>query len=137
MPEKYYLDTSIWIDYYENRSDNFRPLGDWAHKLLSLIDCNKDVLLISSLLMEELELHFSQKEVCSMLEPYKEIMTTIKVNQNQLAEARQKAKERDIPKADALHAIIARDNNAILITRDHHFEKLIDITRSCKPEELI
>ena len=37
MVEKYYLDTCIWRDYFENRSDKFRPLGDWAFSLIKLI----------------------------------------------------------------------------------------------------
>ena len=34
---KYYLDTSIWRDYYENRSDKFRPWGEWALILINKI----------------------------------------------------------------------------------------------------
>lgn len=33
--------------------------------------------------------------------------------------------------ADALHVILARDNNAILVTRDEHFIDLTVITRIC------
>jgi predicted nucleic acid-binding protein len=39
--------------------------------------------------------------------------------------------------ADILHAIIARDNEAILITRDRHFEELTWIVSVQKPEEVI
>jgi len=36
-----------------------------------------------------------------------------------------------------LHSILARDNQAVLITRDKHFLKLLDICIIKKPEELI
>jgi len=29
-----YLDTNIYMDYFENRSDGLRPLGDFAFNLL-------------------------------------------------------------------------------------------------------
>jgi hypothetical protein len=35
--QRYYLDTCIWVDYLENRQDRFRPLGDWALRLIKQI----------------------------------------------------------------------------------------------------
>ena len=55
----------------------------------------------------------------------------------QREEAKKIAKERDVPAGDALHAIVARDNDLILVTRDRHFRKLEDISKHYKPEELI
>jgi predicted nucleic acid-binding protein len=137
MPEKYYLDTSIWIDYYENRSDNLRPLGDWAHRLLSLIEAKGNRIVASDLLIEELQVRFSEEEAKNILVSYRNIIINVEFTSSQLAEAGRIARERDVPTADALHAILARDNGAVLIARDHHFEKLFDITRPYKPEELI
>ena len=45
--------------------------------------------------------------------------------------------QRSIPKGDALHAILARDNNALLISRDKDFQKLKDIVKVYAPEEVI
>ena len=42
-----------------------------------------------------------------------------------------------MPRKDALHAIIARDNNLQLIATDPHFEKLKDITTAKKPQDFI
>ena len=47
------------------------------------------------------------------------------------------ASQKNIPKKDILHALIARDNNAIMIATDKHFEKLIDIVEVKKPKELL
>lgn len=137
MVDKYYLDTSIYIDYYENRVDRFRPLGDWAHRLLALIEAKNAVLLISDLLISELESHLSKEQVKELLETYDGVIKKVKFIDKQLKEAREIANKRKIPLGDALHAIIARDNKALLVTRDHHFEELADITLSKKPEDLI
>ena len=52
-------------------------------------------------------------------------------------EAKKIAKERNLPSGDALHSIIARDNDLILVTRDNHFKELTDISKYYKPEEII
>lgn len=128
MTQKYYLDTSIYIDYYEDRKDKFRPLGDWAHRLLALIESNNDVLLVSDFLIEELESHFSKKKVDDLLNTYKGIIKRVEFTEKQFKEAKNIVNKKKVPVGDALHAIIARDNKAILVTRDHHFEELTDIS---------
>ena len=137
MVKRYYLDASIYIDYYEDRKDRFRPLGEWAHRLLYNIEQEKSLLFISDLLMEELEKYFSQERADLLLNTYASVIKKIKFNNKQLKEARKLARKRKVPLEDALHAIIARDNKAILVTRDKHFEKLLDITIPRKPEDLI
>ena len=59
------------------------------------------------------------------------------MNKQQFQEATKLKKERNLPFGDCLHAIIARDNEAIMITRDIHFEEIQDIIKSYKPEDLI
>jgi len=43
----------------------------------------------------------------------------------------------NIPFGDAIHAVLARDNNALMITRDKHFYDLANEIEIKKPEELI
>ena len=137
MTQKYYLDTSIYIDYFEDRTDKFRPLGDWAHRLLALIKAQNEILLVSDFLIDELENHFSKKDIDEILETCKDIIEKIEFNEEQFTEAKEIANKRKLPKGDVLHAIIARDNNALLITRDHHFEELTDVAEPIKPEDII
>lgn len=61
----------------------------------------------------------------------------VSYNSRQGAEARQLSKERGLPFADCLHSILARDNFAIMVARDKHFELLTDIADIKKPEELL
>lgn len=138
MKEKYYLDTSIWMDIYEDRKGyNQEPLGDYALKLFSLIKTKKNKLIITDLLIKELEMNYSMEEINGMIKPFEDLIEKVIATRKQRDEAEKIAEERNIPKGDALHAIIARDNNVILVTRDRHFRKLEDISKHYKPEDII
>ena len=136
--ERHYLDTSIWVDLYENRIGfNQEPLGDFAWKLLSIIKTKKETLVISDLLIRELEMNYSIEEINGMMKLFEDILERITITKKQRDEAKQIAEERNLPPGDVLHAILARDHNCILVTRDKHFKQLEDISPHFKPEELI
>lgn len=136
--EKYYVDTSIWIDIYEDRKGHQdEPLGDYALKLFSILKATGKTLVISDLLLRELESFYSLAEINGMMKPFEPIIEKIIATKAQREEARKIAQERDIPPGDALHAILARDHKLILITRDNDFRKLTDISKYHKPEDVI
>lgn len=137
MAEGYYLDTSIWRDYYESRYDKFRPLGEWALMLMNKIVKDKDIILYSELVVEELKVKYSEEEIRRIFEIVKNRLLKINISELQAKEAYILCKNRNVAFGDALHAILARDNKAILITRDEHFLKLTDIVEIKKPEDLI
>ena len=138
MAEKYYVDTSIWIDLLEDRKGyNNEPLGDFALKLFSLIKAKKSTLIISDLLVRELEGYYTLEEINGMILPFQKIIEKVVATKEQRVEARKIAEEKNLPPGDCLHAILARDNNYILITRDKGFKLLEDISNHHKPEELI
>ena len=60
--KKYYLDACIWRDYFENRSDNFRPLGEWAFRLIKKIIDEGGLFVISDHLINELERYDFSKD---------------------------------------------------------------------------
>lgn len=135
---KYYLDACIWIDIYNDRKDfRGRSLSDPALVLLSYIRENKHRIVMTDLLFNELKRFFSTEEINGMFKPFERLTEIINVNKKQRNEAVRLSIERNIPKGDILHAIIARDNNLILITRDNHFKRLRDIVIPYKPEDLI
>jgi predicted nucleic acid-binding protein len=135
---KFYLDTCIWRDYYENRSDNLRPLGEWALQLINKIIKSEGIIILSTFLIKELRKEYSIEKLKDMLSamPKKSILN-ISYSKNQIKEANNISKKRKIFFGDVLHAILARDNDAILVTRDSHFLELLDIVEIRKPEELI
>jgi len=138
MEEEYIIDTSIWVDLYEDRKDyNNEPLGNYAFKLLVKIKAKESAIVLTDFLIRELETIYSVAEINGMFKPFEKIIKKIIATEKQWEEAKKIAKERDVPAGDALHAIVARDNDLILVTRDRHFRKLEDISKHHKPEELI
>jgi len=138
MTEKFYLDTSIWLDFFENRNEPNLPKGDWAHKLLNKITENNDKIIYSDNNIYELNIiGYSKYEIDSVLQPLKQILIFVESTEKQVSKAKDLSLKRNIPKRDALHALIARDNKSILVTLDKHFQKLRDITRPKRPQELI
>lgn len=138
MPN-YYLDTCIWRDYYENRSDRFRPLGEWALKLLNHIIENKDVIFYSELIINELKTRYNDKEINNIFEiiDKRGLLMRVNISSIQVKEAAKLCKERNVAFGDALNAILARDNKLILVSRDKHFLELTDVAEIKKPEDLI
>ena len=136
---KYYVDTAIWRDLHENRTDRFRPLGEWAFELFRIIRENKSIVLYSDLVTDELFINYDEKEIKKILQiaTREKLLIKIEITELQSKEARILSKNLNIPKNDCLHAILARDNAAVLITRDKHFELLQHVVDVRKPEDLI
>ena len=138
MTEKYYLDTSIWLDFFENRNEPNLPKGDWAHKLLGIITENNDKAIYSDIIILELGVvGYQPHEIEKLFEKIKPILIFVESTEKQARKAKDLSLKRDIPKGDALHALIARDNQATLVTLDNHFKKLLDITKPKRPQDII
>jgi len=135
MNEDFYLDTSIWIDFYEKRSEN----GEVALKLILKIIEEDLKIAYSDLNIKEFKnVGYTKSEIDSILKIAKpNNIVHIHIYPENLQEARKLARQRNVPNKDALHAILARDNDLQLVSRDHHFEKLKDITEVKLPEDFI
>jgi predicted nucleic acid-binding protein len=132
------IDTCIWVDLYEDRKGYQKePLADYAFKLFCNIKASEDKIVITDLTIRELEMTYSIEEIKGMMKPFEDMIENLISSKQQREEAKRIAQLKEVPKGDALHAIIARDNNLILITRDKHFNKLTNISLSYKPEEII
>lgn len=138
MPQKYYIDACIWRDFHENREDKFRPLGEWAFNLFRMIRETQSKVLCSDLVVEELSIAYDAteiKEIFNIIEQ-EGLLEKVDIKREQFQEAARLKRERKLPFADLLHAIIARDNEAIMVTRDVYFEDFEDIVTIRKPEDL-
>lgn len=137
MTKKYLIDTSIWVDLYEDRKGyQNEPLGDFAFKLFSIIKSRQNKIVITDLTIRELEMNYSIEEINGMMKLFESMLDKIIASKEQRDEAKRIAEERDLPKGDVLHTILARDNRLILISRDKHFKQLTDISNYYKPEEI-
>lgn len=140
MPERYFLDTCIWRDFYEDRcGTGGRPLGKYAAKLVMKILLNKDVIIFNDIIVDELGKKFDLDEIQEMFAILSAIGTLARVelSLDQVKEANRLGLERGIPVSDATHAISARENDAILVSQDKHFQVLSDIVSVKRPEDII
>ena len=137
MSKKYYLDTSVWMDFYENRKDPSKDIGEIAFKLLCKLLASKTNIIVSIFLQKELEAYYRIEEIRGMTMLFGKLMIKVELSEEQIKEAKNIAEERKLPKGDVIHAILARDNDAILVSRDRHFQELKDICEIVKPENII
>ena len=136
MSGRYYVDACIWRDFHENREDKFRPLGEWAFNFFRMVRETKSIVLYSDLIVEELSIAYDVNTIKEILKIAEGSIEKVQVKKEQFQEAARIKRERKLPFADLLHAIIARDNSAIMVTRDIHFEDFEDIVATRKPEDL-
>jgi hypothetical protein len=135
---KYYFDTCIWRDYLENRSDNLRPLGEWALGLIKKIIEEDSTIIFSDFTEDELLKKWTKGELKDELSFIPEqTFLRIKVSQKQIEESFKLSRQLKIHPEDVFHAIVARDDDAILVTRDKHFIELTNVVIVRKPEDLI
>ena len=135
MIEDFYFDTSIWLDFHEKRGEN----GESVFKLIIRIIDNNLKIAYSDLNVKEFKNPgYTKNEIDAILRIAKpKNIKHVHIYKEQLEEAGKLARQRNVPNKDALHAILARDNNLQLISRDKHFDKLKDITRAKLPEDFI
>ncbi len=139
VQKRFYLDTSIWRDYFEDRSDGIMPLGEFAFQFLKNCTETGAEILVSDIVVFELEARLSKERVKEIFSSFRSIIRKVAANAKQVSEAREEWKKRNkaLPFKDVLHAIIARDNNAILVARDNHFfDMLTSIVEVKKPEDI-
>ena len=103
MPEKIYLDTTIYLDYFENRHDNIRPLGFFAYNLIRRCIEGKFKIVISDWVVEEFGKIGDVHKINDLIKTLKKhgSLLTVKTNFKDLSKSR---KYKDKP--DTLHAIL-------------------------------
>ena len=136
---RFYLDTAIWRDYYEDRQDNLRPLGEFAFQLLKKAKKEKYEILYSDLIVDELKRYIEETLVREMFAIISEegLLKKVEIKRSQMIKARELKNRLKIPFGDCLHDILAKDHKAIMVTRDKHFLDIKHLVHVAKPEELI
>ena len=137
MTSRYYIDTSIWRDLHEDRKDKSKNLGELAFGLFVKIRSNKEKIVYSDFVVEELSHAYDKQTIDKLFKGVSELLEKVEIGENQLKEAADLSKQHNIPLGDAVHGVLARDANAIMLTRDRHFRKLKDKIIIKKPEDLI
>ncbi len=131
----YYLDTSIWLDYYEQRGKH----GEYARRFLEKIAHSEDIVIVSDVLIKELlHIGFPLKTVLSffqIIKPYHYSFVQLTKIQRQLA--RRLSLQYHIPWHDAAHFLLAKEYNAILVSYNYHFLTLKSFIEVSTPEALL
>ncbi|MBS3123830.1 PIN domain-containing protein [Candidatus Woesearchaeota archaeon] len=136
MSEKYLLDTQIWIDHYLKRE----PFAETALKLILKTIKEDSIIIFSNFNEKEMkDVGLSSDEINSLLSIIKpDHIKRVSVTKSQFEEAKRLARQRDIPLGDTIHALLARDHEAQLVSRDEKdFRKLKDVAIMAEPKDLV
>ena len=140
MANKYWFDTCIWRDFYEDRlSKTGNPLGLYASDAFVKIIKNKDLILYSESLVWELKKDYGEKDINDMLNILflSKVLIRVEITKEEHLEACNLSEQRKIPFVDCLNAIEARNHKAIVVSQDEHFTKnLSDVVKVIKPQEI-
>ena len=140
MQKIYLIDTCVWRDYFEERISKIgNRLGDHASKLLLDILSKNDKVIYSDSLIWELKKDYTQDEITSMFSFLLAVgkIEKIEITKEEISQAKKLGDERDLPLVDCLNALQARNHDAILISQDKDFEKLLDICEFKRPQDII
>lgn len=98
----------------------------------------EDTIIFSDLNKQELLKTYSESQIIKMLEvvPPKNLLFVQKTP-DYFKNAKKILNEFGIHFSDAMHTVFAIKNEAILVTRDKHFENVRFIVNIKKPEELL
>jgi len=139
MAKRFYLDTSIWRDFLEDRKDSLRPLGEFAFQFLKKCRETNAEIIVSDAVVFELKAGLSDELVKEIFTSFGGIIRMVAAGPKQVFEAKAEWQKRKmaLPFKDVLHAVIARDNKAVLVARDNHFfDLLASIAVVEKPEDI-
>ncbi len=124
MPS-YYLDTNIWLDIHEQRGSNSDNALTFLRDALT-----SDAIFVWSTLhtaeLKRLDYTLDEQHTLITIIPSSR-RRLISVTRHNINTARRLARQRDVPVHDALHAVLAKEHAAIIVTRDRHFLRFSDI----------
>lgn len=135
MVEKIYLDTNIYLDYFEGGQDKLRPLGHFAYELIRRSMNGEFKIIISDWVIEEFEKIADFNKINELLLKLKETNPVVLVKHRK--KDKEKAKKYK-NRADALHAILAIKAGAdYLVTRNiKDFSEFQNFVKIVLPENI-
>jgi predicted nucleic acid-binding protein len=125
MSKKIYFDTNIYLDYFENRSDKLRPLGEFALSVIQRTFKCEYIIVISDMITKELDKLQKNKNLQELFDELESRHKLIKI----ILEPEDIIKARKITNdhlhfEDAVHYVISKKANVdILLTSDREFSE--------------
>jgi len=140
MEQLIYIDTNVWIDFWEDRRDNIRPLGEFAFQLLKRVYECKFRVVLSSAVLKEIYLNYPKDIADSIFKDLRACGKYIEVSYDMQdsSKAELLSEKYSLPYNDCLHAVLANKAGAkYIVTRNiKHFENLAGLAEPKLPEEL-
>jgi len=97
MAEKYYLDTSIWIDLFEDRNEPNMPKGRWVQELVTkIIETNSKILYSDINIIELGVVGYSPQDVDNLLKKFKPILIFVESTEKELGKAKDLSLKRKV-----------------------------------------
>ncbi len=128
-----YFDTCIWLDFYFKRGYH----SIVAYKLFQVALATSAHVFVSDIVVKELKhLGLPMDAILAIFSVIKPIIHHLHASKMQIEESVRLGEALQVPRSDVLHAILARDADSVLVTRDRHFKRLRFVATS-RPEELL
>jgi len=135
--QRVYIDTAIWRDYFEDRKDTKQELGKITDKLLKKLLKESFVIVVSNIVRRELLHKYTLEELESLFLPFKQNFVEVESTVDEYYDAHRMSMKYDVPFGDALHAVLARNHDALILTRDSDFKRLRGVCPFQKPEDFV
>lgn len=136
----YLLDTCVWRDFLEERdSSTGNELGKYATELIAKLILRRDKILLPDAVIAELHNDYDWNNISAMLQFLDAVGILVRKQAGLMhfKEAKELASKRNVSTADALIAILARENSGVLVTQDiHFFSRLLDIAKPVRPQDI-
>jgi len=140
MARLIYIDTNIYLDYLENRTDKMRPLGEFAYEVFRRAFGCEFKIIVSEHLLDELEKFVTEQEIGFVLGKIKSAgkEVPLEVLESDIQKANALAAQRKVPWPDTLHAVLAiRGGAECIVTRNKKdFDPFSDLIEAVFPEEI-
>ena len=87
MTRRYYIDTAIWRDLHENRKDKSKHLGELAFELFRKIRVNKEKILYSDFVVEEMSHAYDKQTIEKIFREVSALLDRAEISEKQVKEA--------------------------------------------------
>lgn len=112
-------------------------MGEFAFQFLKSCEKKGCTVFYSEAVVHELKRDYSDEKIKQVFSSFEHFLEIVPISNEQYLESKKLAKVKtESHESDILHAILARDSQAMIITRDFHFESLRDIVEIKAPEEV-
>jgi predicted nucleic acid-binding protein len=124
------IDTCVWIDFLRGRRHS-------SYLALIIVQKRKSKIIMPLVVLRELQKLIPEIEINSIANFFKDEIVYIREKNNATKIAKRISRKRNLPFGDALIAVLAGENNSIVITTDNHFKQLSDICSFIHPDHVL